>query len=71
MDGVAATREIRRLEAERGGPRTPIFAVTANVMNDQVAEYLAAGIDGHVAKPVAIDKLLAALTSAPASVRAA
>lgn len=71
MDGVSATREIRRIEAEQGLHRTPIFAVTANVMQDQVAEYLAAGIDGHVAKPVAMDKLLAALTSAPSAARAA
>ncbi len=71
MDGVAATREIRRLEGERGLPRTSIFAVTANVMQHQVAEYLDAGIDGHVAKPVAMDKLLVALTSAPAGARAA
>jgi hypothetical protein len=40
-------------------------------MADQVSEYLAAGIDGHVAKPVAMDKLLVALTSAPGAARAA
>jgi CheY-like chemotaxis protein len=40
-------------------------------MTDQVAEYLAAGIDGHVAKPVAVDKLLAALASAPVTANAA
>jgi CheY-like chemotaxis protein len=61
MDGVAATREIRRREAEAGSPRTPIIALSANAMKHQVAEYLAAGMDAHLAKPIEIDKLYAAL----------
>jgi CheY-like chemotaxis protein len=61
LDGVAATREIRTREAETGRPRTPIIAVTANAMTHQVAEYLAAGMDLHVAKPIELSKLHAAL----------
>ena len=48
MDGVQATREIRRREAETGRARTPILAVTANAMVHQVAAYQAAGMDGVV-----------------------
>jgi len=63
MDGVAATREIRRREAESGAPRTPIVALSANAMKHQVAEYLAAGMDSHLAKPIEIGKLYATLVA--------
>lgn len=52
MDGVEATREIRRLEAEAGRPRTPIIALTANVMAHQIHEYADAGMDAFVGKPI-------------------
>jgi CheY-like chemotaxis protein len=65
MDGVAATRAIRAAEAATGRPRTPIVAVTANVLPDQRANYEAAGMALLVAKPIdaaalfeAIDKAL-------------
>jgi CheY-like chemotaxis protein len=61
MDGIAAARAIRQEEAAAGRPRTPILAVSANAMAHQVAEYLAAGMDGHVAKPIEIDCLQANL----------
>jgi len=61
MDGVAATQEIRRREARTGGQRTPIVALSANVMKHQVAEYLAAGMDAHLAKPINIASLYDAL----------
>ena len=61
MDGVAAAKEIRRREAESEQTRTPIVALSANAMNHQVAEYLGAGMDGHLAKPIQIDKLYAVL----------
>ena len=63
MDGVAATREIRRREAETGAARTPIVALSANAMKQQVAEYLAAGMDSHLGKPIQIDKLYATLSA--------
>jgi signal transduction histidine kinase len=59
MGGVEAVRAIRDLERERDAPRTPILAVTANVMAHQVGEYLEAGMDGVVAKPLQMDFLLA------------
>ena len=57
MDGIAAAREIRRRESAASRPATPIVALTANALSHQVAEYLAAGMDDHVAKPIEIAKL--------------
>jgi signal transduction histidine kinase/ActR/RegA family two-component response regulator len=71
VDGVAAAREIRRQEAATGRARTPIVALTANAMNHQVARYLAAGMDGHVAKPINAAELYAALDGALAQAAAA
>jgi len=59
MDGEAATRAIRALPGPVG--RIPIVAMTANVMPEQRASYLAAGMDAVVAKPVEARALLAAL----------
>ena len=66
MDGVAATRMIRAEEAASGRPRTPIIAVSANAMPHHAREYLAAGMDGHVAKPIELGKLHAAIAAAVA-----
>ena len=60
MDGFAATREIRRLEAE--GRRTPIVAVTANVVTGERERCLAAGMDYFVGKPVTKEALADMLT---------
>lgn len=56
MDGVEATRAIRAL----GGAvsAVPILGLTANVMVHQKAVYLAAGMNGVVAKPISIAELL-------------
>ncbi len=64
MDGLTATRTIRAEEASTGRRRTPIIAVSANAMSHQVSEYLAAGMDGHVAKPIELVKLHAAIEAA-------
>ena len=61
LDGVAATQTIRAREKELSRPRTPILAVTANVMTHQVEAYQRAGMDGHVAKPIELDALYTAL----------
>ena len=62
MDGAAATRAIRREEAVLGRSRTPIVALTANVMAHQTEQYGAAGMDGHLAKPIDVRDLFACLT---------
>ena len=68
MDGVAATRLIRETESQAmtagARRRIPIVALSANAMTHQVAEYLAAGMDLHVAKPIELSKLHAALREA-------
>ena len=61
LDGVAATRRIRAEEIASTRPRTPILALSANALTHQVEAYLAAGMDGHVAKPIELAKLQAAL----------
>jgi len=57
LDGPSATRAIRRLEAQTGAPRIPIVALTANAMAHQVREYMAAGMDAFVSKPIRIADL--------------
>ena len=64
MDGVSATRAIRAREAETGRARTPILAVTANAMTHQTPDYLAAGMDDVVPKPLDVVRLFAALEHA-------
>jgi PAS domain S-box-containing protein len=64
MDGLTATAAIRGAEGVSGLPRTPIIALTADAMSHQVAEYLAAGMDGHVAKPIDAQRLFAAIEAA-------
>jgi signal transduction histidine kinase/ActR/RegA family two-component response regulator len=66
LNGVEAAMEIRRIERARGEARIPIIALTANVMNHQVQEYLAAGMDAFVAKPIQLAELVAALSNVPA-----
>jgi signal transduction histidine kinase len=64
MDGPTATAEIRICEAREGRARTPIIGLTANAMDHQVAEYLQAGMDAVVPKPIEALKLYAALQAA-------
>ncbi|WP_421931827.1 response regulator [Phenylobacterium sp.] len=64
MDGLTATRTIRQEEARQGGPRTPILALTANVMAHHLLAYRQAGMNGLVAKPIDAAKLLLAMEAA-------
>jgi len=71
MDGIAATTAIRGAELSERRVRTPILALTANALVHQIEEYLAAGMDGHVAKPIEIAKLYDAINRALAAPREA
>jgi CheY-like chemotaxis protein len=64
MDGLEAGRVIRTREVAEGRTRTPILAVTASVLTHETDRYLAAGMDGFVAKPIAARRLVAALNTA-------
>ena len=63
-DGIAATRRIRAIEAERGLARTPIIALTANALDEDRDACLAAGMDGFLTKPLDREQLAAVLASA-------
>ena len=51
MNGLDATRQIRRLE-NSWAASVPIIAMTADAFSENVAECIQAGMNGHIAKPV-------------------
>ena len=57
MDGYEATRQIRALDAPRA-KTIPIIAMTANVFSEDVEKCLAAGMNGHLGKPLDFNKVL-------------
>lgn len=59
MDGMEATRRIRRLPT---GTRTPILALTGNVVSEIRQHCLNAGMNDFVAKPFSMDALLEVIT---------
>ena len=64
MDGLAATREIRRLERLTGRAPTPIAMLSANAQDEHLALANEAGADHHVAKPFTPEQLLAGIEAA-------
>ena len=61
MDGLTAIRAIRAHEAATGAPRTPIFTLSANAMQEHFEASVAAGADRHLTKPITAAALLGAL----------
>jgi CheY-like chemotaxis protein len=64
MDGIAATKLMRRVELEEHRARTPIIAVTANAMTHHEEAYLSVGMDAMVAKPIDFGTLIRAIDAA-------
>jgi CheY-like chemotaxis protein len=60
MDGLEATREIRKLEGALG-KHVPVIALTAHVMERDRETCFAVGMDRHLTKPIQPNQLLAAL----------
>jgi CheY-like chemotaxis protein len=58
MDGLTATREIRRLETAKGLQRTPIAMLSANALQEHVDQGREAGCDYYIAKPITPKSLI-------------
>jgi len=67
MNGVDALIAIRAEQAASGRPRTPIHMLTANVFDEDVARYQAAGADGVLKKPIEIAALQSVILDAVAA----
>jgi len=67
VDGYTATRAIRQWERENNRPRTPILALTASALEENLHQTQEAGCDAHITKPVKKATLLEAIHRAAAS----
>ena len=61
MNGYKATQEIRHLP-DKDKACIPIIAMTANAFEEDKRDAVAAGMNGHIAKPIQVDKLLSILS---------
>jgi len=64
MDGLSASRAIRKAEQEADDDRTPIIALTAHAFPEQIRECREAGMDGHIPKPFKPNMLYDAIEDA-------
>ena len=60
MNGYEATKKIRSLDRE-DAKMIPIIAMTANAFEEDKRDAITAGMNGHIAKPIQVDKLLSML----------
>ena len=63
IDGFEATRLIRKFEKDNNIPLTPILALTAYALPEEIKQCTDAGCDGHVSKPVRKGVLIDAIES--------
>ncbi len=61
LDGLEATRQIRREETATGAARVPILALTAHTLREDRLRCRDAGMDGFLSKPLALEDLRRAL----------
>ena len=61
MNGYEATKTIRGLD-NPALANLPIIAMTANAFAEDIRAAKEAGMDGHIAKPIDVDKMMVELT---------
>ncbi|WP_313741546.1 hybrid sensor histidine kinase/response regulator [Pseudomonas sp.] len=57
LDGFSATEQLRAWETANLRARTPVVALTAHILSEHKERAKAAGMDGHMAKPVELSQL--------------
>ena len=67
MDGREATREIRRWEEQEGRQATPIIALTAHAVKEEIDHCIEAGCDTHLSKPVKKETLISTIKTVTSS----
>ncbi len=61
MDGLEAAKEIIEFEKDNSKPHTPIIALTADTVREDIEIYISAGMDDFISKPIVKSKLEAVL----------
>ena len=69
MDGITATREIRRREREAGLAPVPVIIVSANCQPEHIRDGREAGAQAHLPKPIGTEALIGALSQVLAAER--
>ena len=69
MDGLEACRRLRAIEAQAQEPRRPVFALTGKAFAEDIAKCQAAGMDGHLAKPIQLDDLMGVLRTVQGAIK--
>ena len=63
MGGVAAAKTMRELESEgKTGKRTPIIALTANIVQSEINKFMASGMDDYIPKPYKVEEILGVIS---------
>lgn len=63
MDGYTATKYIRSFETQQVKPRTPIIALTAFALKEEINKSLGAGCDAHLIKPIRKNDFFVAISN--------
>ncbi len=61
MDGHTATKEIRKYEAEKNLPQTPVIALTAYALREEMEKCMEYGCNAHLSKPIKKAELIATI----------
>ncbi|MCL6259567.1 ATP-binding protein [Aquiflexum sp. TKW24L] len=59
MGGIAAAKKMRDLESlDKPGKRTPIIAITANIVHSEINKFMNSGMDDYIPKPYKVEEIL-------------